>query len=134
MSRERRSVTDRPRTSRAAGTASLATLLALVLALPASAGAQERTAGVGAEARGWIGIGLRSTVTCEADGPGERPRDGSDCERSVLCETVVVDGPADRAGVQPGDVLLEIDGRSVLDPRGKFELPAFAPGETIALT
>lgn len=134
MSRRRRSASDRPRTSRAGGSASLATLLALVLALPASAVAQERTAGVEAEARGWIGIGLRSTVTCEASAPGERPRDGSDCERAVLCETVVVDGPADRAGVQPGDVFLEIDGRRVLDQGGEFDLPAFAPGETITLT
>lgn len=133
MSRERRSMNVRVRAPRA-GAASLATLLALVLALPAPAGAQERTAGVEPEVRGWIGIGLRSTVTCEAGAPGEWPRDGSDCERAVLCETVVVDGPADRAGVQPGDVLLEIDGRPVLDQRGKFDLPAFAPGETITLT
>lgn len=134
MTREHGSLAARPRASWAGGGASLATLLALVLSLPAPAGAQERTAGVEAAARGWIGIGLRSTVTCGAGASSERPRNISDCERAVLIRTVVVDGPADQAEVQPGDVLLEIDGRPVLDQRGRLDLPAFAPGEATTLT
>jgi serine protease DegS/serine protease DegQ len=37
--------------------------------------------------------------------------------------------PADRAGIQPGDVLLAVDGRKVTDPQSMLEaIAALQPG------
>jgi serine protease DegQ len=38
-------------------------------------------------------------------------------------------GPADKAGVKPGDVLVEVEGRPVVDPTAMLNLvAALAPG------
>jgi serine protease DegQ len=42
---------------------------------------------------------------------------------------VLADGPADRAGVKPGDVLLQIDGKAIADPQGVLNtVTVIAPG------
>lgn len=114
-----------------------AVLLALIVALPSWASAQQ-VEPESSEQRGFIGFGLRPTVSCQwsSSGSGARARtpDSSACERAVLCETIVVDGPADRAGIRPGDVLLEIEGRPVLTEDGRLDLPVYPPGEPIVLT
>jgi len=39
-------------------------------------------------------------------------------------------GPADKAGVKPGDVLVEVEGRPVADPTSMLNLvAALAPGQ-----
>ncbi len=44
-------------------------------------------------------------------------------------------GPADAAGVKPGDVLVKIDGRDILDMRSlQSLLPTYTVGDTIELT
>jgi serine protease DegQ len=44
---------------------------------------------------------------------------------------VLRDGPADKAGIKPGDVLVDIDGKPVSDPAAMLNLvAALAPGDT----
>ncbi len=49
-------------------------------------------------------------------------------------EAVVPDGPADRAGIEPGDVILAIDGRPVTQPDELIvAIRAKQPGDTVVL-
>ena len=49
--------------------------------------------------------------------------------RSGLDSFVMRGSPADRAGIQPGDVLLAVDGRKVTDPQSMLEaIAALRPG------
>lgn len=99
--------------------------LALVAAaLPACvmpAGAQENRPtppGVG-----WLGVGYDLRWV---------QRDGA-CEVRVLVESVVEGAPADRAGLRPGDAILELDGRP-LGGAGLELLPTrLRPGDPVRL-
>jgi serine protease Do len=68
----------------------------------------------GAVARGWLGVVVRPVALDEAaeDGPG-----GVEVGSAVVVDAIVADGPAHRAGVRPGDVLLRIGGRAMTDPQ-----------------
>ncbi len=44
------------------------------------------------------------------------PTAGDDDARGARVESVLEDGPADRAGLQEGDIITHIDGHSLLDP------------------
>lgn len=58
-----------------------------------------------------------------------------DRPRGVLIADVYEDGPADKAGLQEGDVVLTVDGREVFDDRGmKFIAATKAEGETVVLS
>lgn len=78
--------------------------------------------------RPWFGA-HGETVTSEiAQGLG-LPRPGG-----VLIGEVYPGGPADRAGLRAGDVVLAIDGREVNDPQGvKFRIATRKLGETAVL-
>ena len=67
----------------------------------------------GSVARGWLGVVMRPVSSDEAadDGPG-----GIEVGTGIVVDAIVVDGPAQRAGVQPGDIVLRIGGRSMTDP------------------
>src|SRR5207302_9375353 len=74
--------------------------------------------------RGWIGVEVREITPPVA----ETFKLGS--TRGALIAGVLGGGPADKAGVKPGDVLLEVQGKPVADPTGMLNLiAALAPGQ-----
>ena len=77
----------------------------------------------GAVTRGWIGVELASLTPALAESFKLGSLDGA------IIKGVLADGPADRAGVKPGDVLLQIDGRPIADPQTVLNLvTVIAPG------
>jgi Do/DeqQ family serine protease len=79
-----------------------------------------RTGGV---TRGWIGVEVQEITPPVA----ESFKLGS--TRGALIAGVLRGGPADKAGVKPGDVLVEIEGKPVMDPAAMLNLvAALAPG------
>src|SRR3546814_7785917 len=59
---------------------------------------------------------------------------GLDRPGGVLINAVYRGGPADRAGLKAGDVVLTVDGREVNDPRAlKFRISMRRLGETVKL-
>ncbi|CAM3553572.1 Do family serine endopeptidase [Halomonas lysinitropha] len=79
--------------------------------------------------RGWMGIEAQELNQELAASFGLQTPAG------VIIAGVVPGGPADQAGLQPGDVLLEVDGKPVLDPRRTMsEIAAKEPGTRLPLT
>ncbi len=85
----------------------------------------EQIVKTGTVTRGWIGVEVQ-----EISGPvAESFR--LDSTRGALIAGVLRGGPADKAGVKPGDVLLEIEGKPVADPPAMLNLvAALQPGST----
>jgi Do/DeqQ family serine protease len=79
----------------------------------------------GSVTRGWIGVEVQEITPPVA----ESFRLGS--TRGALIAGVLRGGPADKAGVKPGDVLVEVQGKPVADPAGMLNLvAALAPGQS----
>ncbi|CAM4297526.1 Do family serine endopeptidase [Vreelandella rituensis] len=79
--------------------------------------------------RGWLGIEAQALSRELAASFGLRAPQG------VIVSSVVEDGPAAEAGLQPGDVLLEVDGRPIMDaPTTMSEIASIPPGTTLPLT
>ncbi|TLF49654.1 Do family serine endopeptidase [Halomonas urmiana] len=79
--------------------------------------------------RGWMGIEAQELNQELAASFGLKNPIG------VVIAGVVPEGPGDRAGLQPGDVLLEVDGEPVLDPRQTMsDIAAVEPGTRLPLT
>ncbi|GAA0580152.1 Do family serine endopeptidase [Halomonas salifodinae] len=79
--------------------------------------------------RGWLGIEAQEMT------PELALSFGLQTPRGVVIAGVMADGPADRAGLRPGDVLLEVDGRPILDARvAMSDIAAIAPGAELPLT
>jgi PDZ domain-containing secreted protein len=59
----------------------------------------------------------------------------SDVVNSLLVKEVVENGPADEAGLQEGDIILELDGKEVAGQE-KFaaDIRSYSPGDSITLT
>jgi len=78
----------------------------------------------GSVTRGWIGVEAQAISPAMAD---SFKLGGT---RGALIAGVLRGGPADKAGVKPGDVLLEVQGKPVADPTGMLNLIAgLAPGQ-----
>jgi serine protease DegQ len=75
----------------------------------------------GSVTRGWIGVELRELTPADA----EAFKLGA--ARGALIAVVLRDGPADKAGVRPGDVVTEIQGKPVVDPTAMLNLVAALP-------
>jgi putative serine protease PepD len=75
-----------------------------------------------------IGVSLDSTYT----GQGVKV---SEQTSTTGVKPITENGPADQAGIKPGDVILKIDGRPVTEPDELIvAIRAQTPGETITLT
>ena len=78
--------------------------------------------------RGWIGVELREITSELAESLALEARNG------VLITGVLQDGPAARAGVRPGDVLVQVADRPVRATSDLFAaVAALAPGSTAPL-
>jgi serine protease DegQ len=83
----------------------------------------------GSVTRGWIGVEVQDITPelAESFKLGET--------RGVLIANVVRGGPAEQAGVKPGDVLLEVQGKPVPDSSAMLNTVAETrPGEVATLT
>jgi len=81
----------------------------------------------GSVTRGWIGVGAQE-ITPQMAESFKLPD-----TRGALISDVVRNGPSDKAGVKPGDVLLEIDGKPV-DGKNLLDVVApLQPGSTAKL-
>jgi serine protease DegQ len=83
----------------------------------------------GSVTRGWIGVEVQDITPELAESFKLADAKG------VLIAGVVRNSPADRAGVRPGDVLLEVQGKPVPDSSTMLNVVAEArPGQTAALS
>jgi Do/DeqQ family serine protease len=79
----------------------------------------------GSVTRGWIGVEVQEITPPQA----ESFKLGT--TRGALIAGVLRGGPADKGGVKPGDVLVEVQGKPVADPAGMLNLiAALAPGQS----
>jgi Do/DeqQ family serine protease len=79
----------------------------------------------GAVTRGWIGVEVQEITPALA----ESFKLGS--QRGALIAGVLRGGPADKAGVKAGDVLVEVQGKPVADPAAMLNvIAALAPGSS----
>ncbi len=77
----------------------------------------------GAVTRGWIGVEVQEITPALADSF----KLGG--QRGALIAGVLRGAPADKAGIKPGDVLVEVEGKPVADPTSMLNLvAALAPG------
>jgi serine protease DegQ len=82
----------------------------------------------GSVTRGWIGVGVQD-ITKELAESFKLPR-----QSGVLISQVERDGPADKAGVKLGDVLLAVNDKPVADTTGMLNLiAALQPGQQAKL-
>ncbi len=78
--------------------------------------------------RGWIGIEIQDITPELAESFGLERVQG------VIVAGVLRKGPSDKAGLQPGDIILEIDNEDVSDSRKAVTLISrAAPGDTVKL-
>jgi Do/DeqQ family serine protease len=78
----------------------------------------------GSVTRGWIGVEVQEIT------PPVAESFKLSSTRGALIAGVLRGGPADKAGVRPGDVLVEVQGKPVADPAGMLNLiAALAPGQ-----
>ena len=77
----------------------------------------------GSVTRGWIGVEVQEIT------PAISESFKLGVQRGALIANVLRGGPADRAGVRQGDVLMEVEGRPVADPSAMLNLiAALQPG------
>ncbi|MFN7085360.1 MAG: Do family serine endopeptidase [Burkholderiales bacterium] len=104
--------------------------LGIGFAIPASTARQvmEQIVRTGSVTRGWIGVGVQDMTRELAESFKMSQASGA------LISEVLRGGPADKAGIRPGDVLVAINGEPVTDSAGMLNLiAALQPGRTATL-
>ena len=99
-------------------------------AIPASTAkmVMEQIIRTGTVTRGWIGVEAQQAT------PGLAQAFKLDDLKGVIIAGVLKSGPADQAGVKPGDILLAINAKPVLDPQSMLNLvAALKPGSKARL-
>jgi serine protease DegQ len=81
----------------------------------------EQIVKTGGVTRGWIGVEVQEITPPVAESFRLRST------RGALIAGVLRGGPADKAGVKPGDVMVEVEGRPVADPTSMLNLIAALP-------
>ncbi len=88
----------------------------------------EQIVRTGAVTRGWIGVELQAVTPALA----ESFKLGA--PQGAIISGVLRNGPADKAGARPGDVLLSVEGTRVTDPQSVLNVvAALEPGRTAKL-
>lgn len=78
--------------------------------------------------RGWLGVSIQPVT------PELAKQFGIKEEKGALIGDVVEEGPAEKAGIRRGDVVIEYDGKKIHDPSAlRNGVAATAPGEKISL-
>jgi Do/DeqQ family serine protease len=104
--------------------------LGIGFAIPASSAKQvmEQIIETGSVTRGWIGVEAQEITPEIADSFRLPSTNG------VLIAGVLRGGPAEKAGLKPGDILVEIEGKSVKDPNSMLNLvAALVPGKPASI-
>ena len=79
--------------------------------------------------RGWVGLEPEDLLPAQAEARGLEPNLG------ILLETVFTGGPAASAGLQPGDVILSIDGEVIRNRQQALLIVAgLEPGDTVDIS
>jgi S1-C subfamily serine protease len=97
------------------------------LAIPASMAStvMEQIIRTGIVTRGWIGVELQPVTPALAESFKLGTLQGA------IINGVLNGGPADKAGIKPGDVLVAIDGKPTVDPQSVLNtVTGIAPGST----
>lgn len=102
------------------------TLMALMMVGPGVVRAQDGPVSWVSEEKARLGVMLEER--CEVDQPGLQT-----CDSPSVVSSVVVNGPADRAGVRAGDVLVAIDGMPIAMPAGRAALLDLKSGVPVSL-
>ncbi len=88
----------------------------------------EQIVKTGSVTRGWIGVEVEEITPTIAE------TFSLETTRGAIIRGVLSGGPADKAGIKPGDVLLEVEGKPVADTQGMLNLvAALAPGSSARL-
>ncbi|MBP6057278.1 MAG: Do family serine endopeptidase [Nitrosomonas sp.] len=83
----------------------------------------------GSVVRGWLGVSMQDMTQELAESFNLDSSTGS------LIASVLRDGPADKAGIKPGDILIAVEGKPVKNSSEMLNLvAALLPGDTVAVT
>lgn len=105
--------------------------LGIGFAIPVSAAIQimKQIIETGSVTRGWLGVSMQE-ITPELAESLKLKRAGG-----ILIAGVLKDGPADHAGIKPGDILKALDGDEISNSAEILNLvAALPPGRTVLLT
>jgi len=83
----------------------------------------------GSVIRGWLGLSMQDMT------PDLAESFGLDSPMGSLVASVLRDGPADRAGIKPGDILIAVEGKPIKNSSEMLnQVAALSPNDTVTVT